>query len=512
MAFPERTGGNNDWHKAVAVLVAALLLRLILAAVVPLFPDEAYYWVWSGRLAGGYFDHPPAIAVLIRAGGGMTTPLGVRFLPVLAGFVAALATAATARRLGGDRAALRAAVLTVCIPLPAAGLILATPDAPLIAATGLGLYAVVRALEHPPGSSPSFAWWVAAGVALGLALCSKFSSVVLASAVCIALASRADLRPRLREPGPYVAVLLAAILFLPVVLWNADHAWVSFYFQLRNGLTGPKSAGVAAMLQREGDYLAALVGLASPVLFVFLAAATARGLSRRAGGTERLLAVVAGLTVAFFAYSALKRRAEANWPAPAFLPAIVLLATLPWGTRATRWIKGGAVLAAVMSLLIYAQAIAPVLPFSPARDPIAQAAGWETMAAAVARARDSLAAASRATTWVAADRYQDASLLAFHDPEGGATFSLNLAGRRNQYDLWPGFMNLAAQGDNLILVVDNTREPHYAVAALTPYFTAVRRGELVTLRRDGTGVGDRQLWILEGWRGGWPPRPYRRSA
>jgi len=512
MVLPGETENRNYWRIAVAVLVGAALLRLAVAATLPRFPDEAYYWMWSSRLAGGYFDHPPVIALLIRAGGWPTTPLGVRFMPVLAGFVATLATASIARRVGGDRAALRAAVLIACIPLAAAGLILATPDAPLIAATSLGLYAIVRALEHPPRSQGSLAWWIGAGLALGLALCSKYTSVVLAAAVCIALVTRADLRARLREPGPYVATVLAAVIFLPVLLWNFRHGWVSFYFQLRHGITGPKSSTVAAVLSREGDYLGALMGLASPVLFVFFAAASVRGLSRHATGAQRVFAVVALFTVAFFGYSALHRRAEANWPGPAYVPAIVLLATLPWSVRATRWIRGGTVLAGAISLVIYAQAVAPILPIRPDRDPVAQAEGWDVVAAAVGRARDSLAAETRVTTWAAADRYQDAALLAFHDAHHRETFSLNLAGRRNQYDLWPGFMNLATLGENLVLVVDNTTELHYTVAALTPYFRTVRQGELVTLRREGDAVGDRQLWLLEGWKGGWPPRPYRRSA
>jgi len=44
------------------VLLLALGVRLIIAALVPLHPDEAYYWEWSRHLAAGYFDHPPAIA------------------------------------------------------------------------------------------------------------------------------------------------------------------------------------------------------------------------------------------------------------------------------------------------------------------------------------------------------------------------------------------------------------------------------------------------------------------
>ena len=314
-------------------------------------------------------DHPPAIALLIgpaegrqrrsacgscRCSRASSPPLRPRRLRVASGAIA------------------RPSVPRCSSPYPAtaAGLILATPDAPLIAATALALYAVVRALEHPPRTPASFAWWIAAGVALGLALCSKYTPVVPAAAVCIALSSRADLRPRLREPGPWVASLLAAILFLPVVLWNSRHGWVSFYFQLRHGLTGPKSHALTAVLGREGEYFAGLAGLASPVLFVFLAVATARALSRGAASLHRGSARWSRPSPwPSSQTSALHRSAEANWAPPAFLPAIVLLATPPWGERATRWIHGGTVLAAAMTLLIYAQALVPILPLAPRRIP-----------------------------------------------------------------------------------------------------------------------------------------------
>lgn len=498
------TEGRNEWRIAVALLAAGAVVRLVLAAVIPVFPDEAYYWVWSRRLAAGYFDHPPGIAVLIRTGAWADSPLGVRFVPVLAGFVAMLATAAIARRIGGDRAGLRAAIVATCLPIAAAGLILATPDAPLLAAAGLGLYAVVRALELAPGTPGSLAWWSAAGLALGLALCSKYTAVVPAAAVALALLLSPDLRPRLREPGPWVAALVAALVFLPVVLWNAQHDWVSFQFQFRHGLAAPKAGGAIAALKREGEYLAGLAGLGSPVLAVFFAVATLRGLSRRRSGAPFVLAVVALATVTFFAWSALRRRVEPNWPAPAYVPGIALLATLPWGERATRWLRAGIALAAVMTLLIYGQALRPILPIPPHRDPVGKAAGWDSVSAAVERARASVASESAATTWVAGDRYQEAALLSFHDGAHRAAFAVNLAGRRNQYDLWPGFAEHAAPGDNLVLVVDGTPEAHGAVRALEPYFNAMRPGELVHLRR-GTGVvDDRRLWLLVGWRGGWP--------
>ena len=126
-----------------------MFVRMLFAALLPLFPDETYYWDWSRRLAGGYFDHPPAIAVLIRGGTTLfgPAPIAVRFFPVLAGGIACLATVAIARRIAGDIAARTTAIVFAVLPLAATGLVLATPDAPLLAASALGLYAVVRALQ-----------------------------------------------------------------------------------------------------------------------------------------------------------------------------------------------------------------------------------------------------------------------------------------------------------------------------------------------------------------------------
>lgn len=45
-----------------------LLLNLVQSAGTGLMDDEAYYWVYSRFLDWGYFDHPPMVAFLIKAG------------------------------------------------------------------------------------------------------------------------------------------------------------------------------------------------------------------------------------------------------------------------------------------------------------------------------------------------------------------------------------------------------------------------------------------------------------
>src|SRR5215472_3911596 len=192
-----------------------------MAAIVPIVPDEAYYWEWSRHLAAGYFDHPPAIAFLIHAGTLIAgdTPFGLRCVVVIVGAIATIAAVVLAQRIGGANAAERAAWAVLAMPLAGAGLVLATPDVPLLAALALGLLAVDCALT----SARPLIWWAAAGLALGCGLDSKYTAVLFGVGIALALLARRDLREQWRRPGPYVAILIATLVFLPVVLWNARH-------------------------------------------------------------------------------------------------------------------------------------------------------------------------------------------------------------------------------------------------------------------------------------------------
>jgi 4-amino-4-deoxy-L-arabinose transferase-like glycosyltransferase len=494
---------------AAVVLLAGLLLRLAVAAWLPLVPDEAYYWEWSRNLATGYFDHPPAIAASIWLGtalfglaGAEPSPLAVRLVPVLLGFVAGVAATLVAGRLGGERAALRAAVIISVLPLAATGLVLATPDAPLFATLSLGCYFVVRAVQSPVRSRASLGWWAATGIVLGLAFSSKYTAILFPIGVALAVVVDPRLRARLAEPGPYVACVLATIVFLPVLIWNSHHDWISFGFQLEHGLGRPRGSP----LKRELDLLGGQLGLVTPILFVTMAAAVWKSLRRAAADVDRMLAILAVVCFGFFVVSAWRKSVEANWPAIAYIPGIALLAAHQWGGRWIRWERAGIWFAGVATGIIYLHSVVPILPIPARRDPVGRAFGWEAMAAAADRAlrRDVGDSPGAARRWLGADRYQDAAQLAFNAAGRPFALSLNLAGRGNQYDLWPRFPEIARPGDDLVLVVDETDETHPAVARLSQYFSVAERGELVQLRRGAETVQTRRVWTLRGWMGEWP--------
>ena len=501
---------HNLWTLTVLVVAGAGVLRLLVAALLPLFPDETYYWEWGRHLAAGYFDHPPATALLIRAGSNLLgavglggTSLAVRFFPVLAGTAGALALAATARRIGGDDAGLRAAIIVTVLPLAAAGLVLATPDAPLLAAIAISLYCAVRAVQAPLRSGDSLAWWTATGIALGCAFASKFTSILLPAGVLLAVVATPELRARLREPGPYVACIVATIVFSPVLFWNSQHEWISFTYQIRHGLGTPRGSPI----NRELELIGGQAGLVSPILFVLMVIATGRAFKGPTGERDPaklLLAFVSVFAFAFFAVSAWRKPVEANWPAPAVIPAIALLAAQRWSSRGWRWLRGGVWLAAALSAIVYVHGVVRILPLAPRRDPIGRAYGWEALASSVRRTERLVTGMTGETTWLGADRYQDASEIAFHAFGQPWAFSMNLSGRHNQYDLWPTFPERARPGENLVLALDETPDMHSTVARLSPYFNDVQRGELVELRRGSGVIGRRRIWTLTGWTGGWP--------
>ena len=497
--IPPADPASSRWRTAVGLLVGLAALQWVVGSRIPLDPDETYYWEWSRRLALGYYDHPPAIAYLIRAGTTIFGPtaLGVRFVPVLANLGGGLILLLLARRLGGARAGLDAALLVLSLPILALWLILATPDCPLFLADALALYAAVRALEAAPGSRPALIWWLGSGAALGLSLLSKLSAVILPFSILLALLARPDLRRRLAEPGPYLAALLAALVAVPIVAGNAAAPSV---FQLRHGLGATRGSP----LLQELEFVGGQIGIAGGILFVLLVIAGVRSLRRSAEPVRFVLAVAALSTLAVFAVSSLRHRAEANWPLPAYLPAVALLASYPGGHRWRRWLRGGITLGGGMVALSYLQMVTPVLPFQ--EEMIRRGHGWDDVAHRVSILRGSIVPAPARRTWLAGNNYQDASRLDFNLSDHPGVFALNLQSRGNQYSIWPGFPDLARPGDHLVFVLSNRSDSLGPISDLEPYFARARVVDSSGPTDERPEVPQRRIWLLEDWQGGWPGR------
>ena len=391
----------------IAALAALTLSRLWLAAHAPLSPDEAYYWVWSRALAAGYPDHPPMVALWIRAGTWIAgqTPLGVRLLGPLSGLLGTFLLADAAQRLfpAARNAGLFAAAALNATLMLGAGTVIMTPDTPLMFFWIATMWALARFhASARPG------WLLAAGAASGCALASKYTAAFLGFGAGLWFVVVPGLRPWLRRPWPWLAAALGLAIFAPVVAWNAAHHWASF---LRQG--GRLEAWRPALALR---YLPELIGgqiaLATPLLLVLftagVAVATLRAVRTREAAAT-LLALLSVPPLALFAEHALGDRVQANWPAVVYPAAAIAAAAWPV-LRA--WRRPAIALGAMITAVAYVQVAFAPLPLPPSIDQSMRTlAGWQGVAGEVEAARVAAGA-----SFVVSDEYGLASELAFYLP------------------------------------------------------------------------------------------------
>ena len=395
-----------DGRNALVLLALVTLLRLAVAGLTPLSPDEAYYWVWSRALAPGYLDHPPMVALWIRAGTALAgeTALGIRLLgPLSAALGSVLMWQAARDMLDDSAAALRAAVLLNATLLFGAGAVTMTPDTPLLFFWTVALWAMARLIATDRG-----AWWLAAGAACGLAMSSKYTAVLLPCGIGLWLVWARQWR-WLARPVTWLSALLGIALFAPVLWWNARHGWASFAKQGGRGVVFHP----AALLGHLGELLGGQAALATPLIFLLcvagVAVATRQALRTRAPGPV-LLACLCLPATAVFVEHALGDRVQANWPAIVY-PAAAIAACLaaPSLRRVLYW--PAVALGVLLTALVYFQSVAAPLRLPNRLDPTLRLAGY----AALARAAQA-AAAAQGASFIAMDEYGPAALLAVLGP------------------------------------------------------------------------------------------------
>jgi len=382
------------------LLLALTLVRLAVAARMPLSADEAYYWVWSKALAGGYLDHPPMVALWIRAGTAVfgDTPLGVRLLGPWAALAGSLLIARAAEDVWpGRRAGIVAAALLNATLMLNAGAVLMTPDTPLLFFWTAALAALARLLRSGNG-----AWWFGVGLAGGLACDSKYTGVLLGGAILLWVLAVPQGRVWLRRWEFWAAGALACVCVAPVIAWNAAHGWASFTKQ--GGRAGDWDP--ARALQFLAEFVGGQVGLVTPGVFALGCFGVWHACRRAWAGSAEwaLLAAVTLLPACVFAEHALGDRVQANWPS-VILPGALLAAA---GAGVRFW-RSACVIGALMTSVVFAQATLAPFALPRAYDfTLIRLAGWSDLAGAVY-----VAAATQHADYVVADEYGLASELAF---------------------------------------------------------------------------------------------------
>jgi hypothetical protein len=374
------------------------------------------------------------------------------------------------------------------------GLLMAkvSPDIALIPFTVAMVWALVRLVETNDGR-----WWLAAGAFAGLALLSKFTAIMLLPAVA-AFMLVPDWRARwLLSPYPWLAALIAVMLFLPVLIWNAGHDWASFRFQLVRA-----AATHEISLRTLGEFLSLQFGL---VGFILLPVAlTGVTLTAWRGYRQRepiaiLLSTSVLVPFGYFFWKSLTLRVGDTWPMflwpMGFAATAINLVQMPrenWSARmigsTLRWAKAAVVSGIAFVVIVFLYYVAAPWNLIGRTDPVGGEAGYERL---VERAQAELQ--KTGATWIATTDYRTYAMLRWYFNDRVPVIQINERGRFQDFRD-PGMKEIAGHTGLYV-----AREPDQLSAIWSA--TSAKREPLERVDRSWRGIvmDTYALEKLTGW-------------
>ncbi len=386
-----------------------------------------------------------------------------------------------------------------------------TIDPPFLACWCWALVCVWRGLER--GGST---WWAGAGACAAVGTLAKYTMALFPAAVVGFLLFHR--REEFRKPGVWLLLAGAALGWLPVLVWNIEHDWVSFrhvFGQVGEGHPGAERfvGGILFVVGQFGMMFAFW-------LVAFLAAAWRFRPSADADPGIRLLWWVSVPVWCLFAAASFVKVGQPNWPAPAYVGGFVL--AVAWAReqlagprpKLIRWGVGFSVVSGlaavtgthfpyafrpVMAKLVSPPTEANLLPIR-RFDMTARLTGWKELATEVDVARERVKAETGCEAVIAGTHWTLPGSLGFYCADHPQVYTLGIANgsdRHSQYDLWRPNPLADAQvfrGRSFVIVGDISPAVAAAFERLEPPVRVVHAG-------GGVPVACWAVWVCHGFRG-----------
>ena len=446
---------------AVCLIAYSLVIRFLSGAFIDLIHEEAYYWMYAQHLDISYLDHPPMVAWLIALSTSMfgNSELAVRLPAFACWIVAAVFMYKLTLRFFDKSAAMRAVMLGAVLPIYFSTGQLMTPDAPLYACWAGCLFFLERVLIGKKKWA-----WLGAGACAGLGMLSKYTIALIAPAALVYIVIDRDSRRWLISPQLYMAVMLGAVIFSPVLIWNAGHNWASFTFQGTRRWSAEPQFSLHLLLGSAIVLLtpAGLIGIFNSLFFKGTGEPDPKKTS--IFGKRKLFALVFTLVPLWvFVYYSISHPPKLNWTGPVWLGGLGLLG---WAIASHRgevvskftqklrpyWVPNLVLTMVVLSCGIFAIA-ANIIPVSGKMLlPIA----WEQVGDEVHKIELLVTSQTgEEPIIIGVNKYQLASQIAFYDGGDGdgpaVTFGQHLLGRSSL--MWSQWGDpVSVRGKNAILV------------------------------------------------------------
>jgi Dolichyl-phosphate-mannose-protein mannosyltransferase len=483
--------------------------------------DEAQYWTWSRHLDWSYYSKGPLIAWIIRGSCmlmGDTMP-AVRFPAlVLAAGTSICVYWLTKKLFKSDRLALGSLLLGAIVPMYIAGGTLMTIDAPFFFCWALATCLAVKAILDQSRWA-----WLAAGAIVGVGFLAKYSMLLWLPSMLIFLWFDKESRRWLKTIWPWAAILVAMIFTTPVIVWNAQHNWVSVRHvatQTGTNETGALSHGNTL------EFIGSQIGILNPCVAAIMAGALvyALGPYGKIDPNHRQIRYLVCIGLPFYLVclaDSFRTKVQGNWAAPSYFTLLILTAYYlstrlkkmrrwrPW----RGWFYAGIVLGLVVTPLLRDASIFypaalwmnghfPRCHLAPSNfDLVYKLRGIaDPFAKTVSAELQQLPAGS----FVLCEDYQDASQLEFYvqgQPKaylvGSYWTNPQLRRRFTQFDLWPD-----RQLDRPELIGKDAI--YIGTTAYPPFkdsFARIEKLSDITVSRNGMEIRSFPVWRCFGFKG-----------
>lgn len=444
----------SDSNYLFIFIALSLIIRFACLGLSNLLVEEAYYWNYAAHIDWSYLDHPPMVALLIKASTAVfgTSEWGVRIPALVCWGIAAFFSYQLTHLI--CQKGIYAVFLLSILPFFFLQSWVMTPDQPLLAAWSCALYCLYRACVLNEAR-----YWYYAGCALGLGMLSKYTIILLGGATFCYLSLVPHARFWFFRREPYLAVVIASVIFLPVIYWNATHDWISFTFQSARRFNEAFSFSTHELLGLLIFFLTPLgmFGLAT----LFKKKTLQSDLMDIK--TKRFLQVFTSIPLVFFGLFSLMHPVKFNWIGPG------LLSVIPWLAQEFKSHKKMWLITAMILLLGYSGMMFVISEGKPTiihRLFLSKFIAWDDVS------RHVLGIASRVEQEthyqpliVPLDKYNIGSELSFYQAkalarhETAQSYSILgshvFGGESLMYRYWSQLINLS--GKTLILISDNPR-------------------------------------------------------
>ena len=455
------------------------MVHLIIAPGVGLGVDEAHYALYALHPALSYFDHPPMVGWLQM----LVAPLGydeftLRLVPVLLFSLINLQLMGVTGQLypSGSRWQGLIAVLlfnsSPILQLMGWGLV---PDLPLIFISLLCLSRVLAISRQNLMRD-----WLLLGGLFGLAGLSKYTAVFLPLGLVLYM-FKTQGRCWLFQAAPWCSVVIALVIISPVLIWNYQHQWVSFEYQINH--TRGDDWQWSSLLAMQAFQLLCY----SFLVFIGGVIATSYGI-KRGSDSDWLILFFAWPLLLVTSWSAGHGEILPNWPALGWVLLMPLIANWLCLQGHTLWVRllsiGSTLLFAPLILFLFLfLAFKPLATFPFMRPLIQDLEGWEQ---AAIKASELIKPLHKESVLLV-DNWSRASRIAWYAYP--LPVQLTSAYQASQFDLWFGSPGSAKEG---ILVLDNEEVPESDVLYLRGFYC--RHLESMSHSLDGMIVNEYQFY------------------